>query len=325
MKILVTGASGFLGRRLADELLASYGRAGHTCCFCVGRGIMDFLNQYDGLYDFQVVRADVTDRASLEPLFPGTDWLFHLAARVDFGAGAYRDFERVNVAGAGNVFSLALQYGVKKVIYVSTAIVFQPSPGFITEESTIPDGHVTHYARSKYEGYRKALAFAGQGLPVVTVCPSALFGEGSPLFAPLVRLARSGFVILPRVQGRWSLLYVGDLAKGLITAAEKGRPGGVYMMSGQNVLTLEEMTGLVAGCLPRRVRILEVPLGILSPLLKVMDRVFRYGRIRLPYNREMLQNLQAGLMVDDRKARAELGFRETDFQANFARMVESYR
>jgi dihydroflavonol-4-reductase len=241
MKAFVTGGTGFIGRRLIDRLLAA------------GDDVTALVRTFDRARALpaavHTVAGDVNKPASLRLGMRGADVVFHLAAWRGQGARA-RDqsrLARTNIDGTRQVLELAGELGVPRIVYTSTFTMYDAGPGRLLDEACpirlLPtDGD---YERSQYHALVDVVRpLQSQGLPVVVVCPSFVFGPGdrSPRGGLLRAYARRRLPVMVAGTARnWA--YVDDVAVGLRLAAERGRSGETYFLAGPP-LTLRQFFDL---------------------------------------------------------------------------------
>jgi farnesol dehydrogenase len=246
MKILVTGGTGFLGRRIVSELALR-----HELRLLVRPKAS--RERFPPGVEF--APGDVTDRASLDTAMTGCDAVVHAAALVKILAPP-SEFDRINLGGIENVLRAAEEAGtVGKVVYVSSFIALGPTengPGRALDESAeIQDREwINDYERTKALADRRARRAILEGAPLNVVYPGVIYGpgemtEGNIVVRHVLDLIRKK---LPALIGspdrRWNYVYVDDVARGVALALEKGPPGGRYVLGGENV-TLGEFYGLV--------------------------------------------------------------------------------
>jgi farnesol dehydrogenase len=262
MRVLVTGATGFLGRRLVAELaprhelrvLARPGRRGFP----------------DGV---EVVEGDVTDAAGVRRAAAGCEAVVHAAALVKILAPA-AEFDRVNVGGLENVLAAAAAAGAARVVYVSTFMALGPSeggPGGVLDESAGAGGDgdgagdgrtwINAYERTKTLADRLARRAIAAGQPLVVVYPGVIYGpgemtEGNLVVRHLLDLLHRRLPALLGTPGRrWCYVFVDDVARGIGQALAGARPGARYVLGGENVrlgdfyALVEELSGVPV---PRR-------------------------------------------------------------------------
>jgi dihydroflavonol-4-reductase len=261
MKTLITGATGFLGRRLVAELAPR-----HDLRVLVrplaGRGSAAFPP------GVEVFAGDVGDAASLRRAVLGCDAVVHGAALVKILAPAAA-FDRVNVGGFDNVLDAATAAGVGKVVYVSSFMALGPSegaPGGVLDESAAnaPEagaadpagagarrrGWINDYERTKTLADRLARRAIAAGRPLNVVYPAVIYGpgemtEGNLVVRHLLDLLHRRLPALLGTPGRrWCYVHVDDVARGIGQVLERAPAGGRYVLGGDNV-TLGEFYGVV--------------------------------------------------------------------------------
>ncbi len=234
--LLVTGASGFIGSKLVVELV----RRGHAV-----RALVRPSSSRKGLVDERItlVVGDVTDPGSLRDAVRGCEGIFHLAGYARNWAPDRAAFFDFNVGGTRNLLAAAQGAGITKVVVTSTIVTFGPTPpGVVADETTTRSTSFffTAYEESKTTAEREALARAAEGLPVVIVNPTRVYGPGKLTEANSVTVMldlydRGRFPFLlagGRNVGNYAL--VDDVVGGHILAMEKGRVGERYILGGEN-------------------------------------------------------------------------------------------
>ena len=250
MKTLVTGTTGFLGAALLRELIAD----GRDVRVLVRPGA-DRSN-IEGL-DAEVVTGDLRDRDSLAAALQGCEVLYHAAAYYSLWSRDKRTMYDINVQGTRNILEAALTENVRKVVYTSTVGCIGLWPdGRPADEQTPLDPAIlcNDYKLSKYQAEQAALEFAGRGLPVVVVNPSAPVGPWD------IKPTPTGKLILDFINGKMpayldtglNLIDVRDCARGHLLAEQKGNVGERYILGNRNLslheilLALEKITGIPA-------------------------------------------------------------------------------
>ncbi len=321
-KIFVTGATGFIGSRLVQAL----SDRGHAVRALSRRPDPEPPPGFEGpdggplAHELvELVRGDITDRDSLRRGMEGCSHVFHLAAYAKNWARDPKTYFDVNVQGVRNVFDAAEEHGVRRVVWTSTFMTFGPTPPGVVGNEDMPrttDRYLTEYEKTKSVAEREAMRRADEGLPVVIVNPTRVYGpghltEGNALSTLIDDYDRGKVpVLLNRGVNVGNYVLVDDVVAGHILAMEKGRLGQRYILGGENV-SLKEFFRTIDRVSGRRH--FQLPLLKATPLLFAYLQQKRaewfgvYPQITPGWVRTFL--LDWAYSSD--KATAELGFRPT--------------
>ena len=242
MKVLVTGGTGFLGRRLVSELAPR-----HALRLLVRRG--SSRERFPAGVDF--AEGDVTDRESVQRAVAGCDAVVHAAALVKILAPR-EQFDRVNVGGLENVLAAAEAAGtIQRIVYVSSFMALGPTeggPGGVLDESAEPRDPrdriwINDYERTKALSDRRARQAAAAGAPLDVVYPGVTYGpgeltEGNIVVRHVLDLVKGRLpALLGKPERRWNYVFVDDVARGIALVLESPRPAGRrYVLGGENVV-----------------------------------------------------------------------------------------
>lgn len=250
-KIFVTGATGFIGTRLVEALVARGLRVRALSRRDRVEPPPGFAHGGPGPLEnelVELVRGDISDRESLLRGMEACSRVFHLAAYAKNWAADPRTFYQVNVEGMRNVFDAARQQGVKRVVWTSSIVTFGPTPPGIEGDETMPritPTYLTEYEETKAIAEQEALRRAADGFPIVIVNPTRVYGpghltEGNALARLIDDYDRGRVpVLLNRGVNVGNYVLVDDVVEGHCLAMERGRIGERYILGGENA-TLKE-------------------------------------------------------------------------------------
>jgi len=317
MQAFVTGASGFIGTRLVRRLAAE------------GRRViaLDLATPLSPAPGIEVVVGDIRDPGPWKNALAGTDVLFHLAAALGASRLSGAAFLEINAGGTEAVLEAAREAGVGKTVHVSSAgVIGAVKPGAIADEDTLPNPR-NDYDLSKLEAERIALDFARRGMEVFVARPGWVYGPGDRrTFKVIKAINDRRFALVAPDRGRQTPVFIDDLVDGLLLAAEKGRRGEIYHLTGDEVLTVRRMAGLIAeacGVPTPRLRIPVLPARLAAWAL---EKAFAPLGKEAPLNPSRLAFFLDPKALSNAKARRELGFRpKVDFRTGAARAVAWYR
>lgn len=238
MKVLVTGGTGFLGRRTVERLAKE-----HEVRLLVRSS--SSRERFPPNVEFAV--GDVTDRASLERAFAGCDAVVHAAALVKILAPR-EEFDRINIGGLENVLAAAQTAGVGRLVYVSSFIALGPTEsgrGGVLDESAGPADPqrrwINDYERTKALSDRRARAAIEQGVPLRVVYPGVIYGPGELTEGNIVvrhvmdLVAKKLPGLLGKAERVWNYVFVEDVAEGIARTLDRAPNGGRYVLGGENV------------------------------------------------------------------------------------------
>lgn len=304
-RIVVTGAEGFLGGWLVREALSRGGPV--LALVYVDPGNLPATGA-------RVERADVTVPADLARVLRPGDVVIHAAGVVSIDREVRPEVAAVNVGGTQHVVDACRAAGVRRLVYVSSVHALPELPhGRVHTEirDFDPAAVVGEYAATKAEATRRVLAAAG-GLDVVVVHPGGLIGPGG-------RRSHTGQLLADAISGRlpatvpggYDWVDVRDVAAGTLAAAERGRPGECYLLTGRwlDVRRVVAQAVDVAGG-PRTRRRLppHLPRWLVALVAPVMERVAAWRGAVPTLTSYSLHTLAANGRFSHAKAAAELGY-----------------
>ncbi|MDL2329427.1 NAD-dependent epimerase/dehydratase family protein [Desulfosarcina sp. OttesenSCG-928-A07] len=308
MKYLITGATGFMGPHLLNQLSA----AGHSCRCLVRQGSEHKIFRFNTT---EILSGDLTDPGSLTGAADGVDCLFHLATLGHMNNFAVSPdlFRAVNVHGTLNIMEEALRAGVKHIVHCSSVAAMGICKETPADETTPCHPHHA-YGKSKLEAEQAVLRLVkAKGLPASIVRFSMIYGPGDPRdMLKLTRMAKKH--LFPKIGNRpklTPLIHVQDAVKGLLLAAEKGKPGEIYLITNPQSEPFDKIREIIQEALGIRKMAVYVPEGAALKLASAIEWVFKKRGKNPPVSRKNIESILADRSFSIAKAMRELGFMPT--------------
>lgn len=322
MAIFITGATGYIGQRLAINL-AEEGQVVHALVRDAEKARM-MLN-HPGIKLFQ---GDILEPSTITPAIKDCRQCYHLAALASVWHKDPLAFNACNVTGLKNVLDACLAAGVTDVLFTSTAGVAGNSlDGERVAEYTHTRPKLeTLYERSKVAAEQLLIGYVTKGLRGIIVNPSRVFGPG-------LLTESNGFTRLMKmyIDGNWKIrpgqgnsvgnyVYIDDTIRGLRLAMEKAKPGERYMLGGINA-TYNQFFDLINEQTGVRRKMHSVPLGVMLILSYVQllraELTGRQPLITPPFVRKYNKQW----IVSSAKAENELGYTITPLAEGIAKTL----
>ncbi|GAA4290027.1 NAD-dependent epimerase/dehydratase family protein [Aestuariibaculum suncheonense] len=236
MKVLVTGATGYIGHQLAMSL-ASKDVVVHALC----RDIHSF--KVPTHKNIMVFEGDLCEKSSIEEAIKGCDYVFHTAAFTNLTCKNIHNFYQANVVGTEHLLEASLEQGVKKFVFTSTLSVYGPSYKDIpiTEKQPRLASYSNDYELTKSMAEEKILAYSKRGLPYVILNVSKVYGPGIKTFSNGVSrlielMAKKDILFVPdRTEVMCNYVYIKDVVKAHIKVMRLDVSNERYIIGGDNI------------------------------------------------------------------------------------------
>ena len=318
MKAFVTGGSGFIGQRVIRKLIE---RGYDVYALARSPASGDIVANLGAT----IVRGDIVDTNSMREGMAGSDVVFHVAAWYHIGGGEEEAIkaDTINVGGTRNVLRLAYELNIPKIVYTSSIVVFGNTRGVMADETFYqgaPFG--SEYARTKWLAhYKVAQPLIDKGAPIIMVMPSVVYGAGdSSEIATMMRMFYRGMPIIMGSDTVFSYAHVDDVAEGHILAAEKGKIGESYLLTGPSV-PLGEMIDFWAYLLGRSRPALRVQGKFIQPFAPVASAIESVVPLPPFYSGETAAMAGTTYIARADKAKRELGWETRPLQSG---MLETF-
>ena len=299
LKIALTGATGFVGRAVVSALKARHGDVSVLVRDRARANLAPELRQ---------VQGDLADQAALDELTRGADVVIHIAGVI--GALSREHYFAANEEGSQAVAEAAVGNGVKRFVHISSLAAREPE--------------LSIYGASKRAGEIAVEKFNPR-MSVVLLRPPAVYGPGDRGTFPLLRALTQSFAVIPGTStSRFSLVYVDDLARMIVEAAEATRTGVVELSDGQpRGYSWKEMAHIASAAEQKGITPIFLPKSV-AMMVAVMVEAFGKATGRLPFvSRDKIRQLYFADWV----ARGE-GWplkEPVDFAKGFSTALDWYR
>ena len=304
----VTGGSGFVGgaliRRLAGEgwTVRALARSDRSARSVEAAGA-------------ESVRGDLDDVNAMRAGADGADVFHHAAAKVeDFGDPA--DFQRVTVQGTKNALEAARDAKVRRFVHVGTEAALMAGQPLVNVDETAPlrPDSPAPYPWSKAKAEQAVRDANGTGLETVVVRPRFVWGHGDTTLLPeIVAMTKKGqFVWIGGGGQLTATTHIDNTVEGLVLAAERGKPGGVYFVTDGDPVVFREFVSELIRTQGVEPPTRTLPLGVARAVAAGAEGAWKLLRRkdRPPLTRFTVWVSALECTIDDSRAREELGYRE---------------
>lgn len=326
MRVLATGALGFIGRHFLLAALAAgvTVSAFHRVPTMPKRAIaQQFQSRGVSFHE-----GDVGDRESLVPAMDGIDTVCHFASAFRESGMSDDYFIQVNVDGTRNVMEAAASQGVRRFVFCSTAGIYGSQvSGVIDETARVNPANI--YERSKVEAEATVRTQAARlGMEYAIFRPAVVYGPHDERLLKMFRSAAKGrFPLFGDGSGRRHMVYVGDVADAALQACLLPQAAGQEMIiAGPRAAPLREILGVLARTVGRDSSGPRLPLAPMQLLAAMTEDACKLVGVNPPIYRRRMDFYVNDAAFDCARARSVLDWRPAvDLEEGFARTLESYR
>lgn len=307
--ILVTGAAGFIGSHLAEELITKE----KIKVLVKDKNNLGFLDEIMGRNEdnIEICEGNLLDKESLIKSLKGIKKVYHLAAIGRPMNIPKEEYFEVNVKGTKNLLEACKEQKVKKIIHVSSMSVF----GFSRDNTPLteisPKLPVSDYGESKKQGEEFVFDFCKKNkINCVVVRPPMVFGPRDFQFLKLFKLINTGFFpLLKKGQAKIEFCYVKNLVKGILLADKKGKNLEGYNIGDGKTYTIKEVFGGIARLENKRLFPISVPVWVVKLGGILFEVIYSFIGKKAPFNSGTAEWMSNDNPLDISKAKKEINYR----------------
>lgn len=300
LNVLVTGANGLLGVNTVLELLSQ------------GYNVKGFLRDKNKFPDFshknlELIEGDILDYKPLCWAMKNVQYVIHIAAATSQNMLKYKDYKKINYDGTINTMEAAIENGVQRFVYVSTAstIGIGDLNDLGNESRKIgPPFDKSFYAISKLKA-QEYIAKQKHKIEVVTVNPTFLIGahDSKPTSGKIILMGlKKRFVLCP--PGGRNFVGVKDVSNGIVKALKHGENGELYLLANEN-LTYRQFFEILRSITRDKFLILELPKPVLL-VIGYFGNILRRFKVRTNLSTENMKAICSNNYYSNKKAKTEL-------------------
>lgn len=310
MKILLTGATGFIGRNILDFL-------GNHEVFCLVRNSEKYA---------RVRRKNTTpiycDIREEIPSLPDVSVIIHNAGLI---RGAKKEYYEVNTGGTYRLLEKARAVnGLKKFIYVSSQAAAGPAEGETPKKATDEENPISDYGRSKLLAEKKVKE---SGLPYLILRPSAVYGPGDRDIFTVFKMVKNGLVFIPAGVRYANFINVLDVCGGILRAAETSLVNRTFFLLHPEVLSFEDFARAVALKMRKKINIVKVPVPVVYGAGFLFSAAAFFSGKPALLNIQKIREITAKLWIADPEGMlSELGYKPLyDISSGVSLTLDWYR
>ncbi|WP_026714832.1 NAD-dependent epimerase/dehydratase family protein [Flavobacterium daejeonense] len=314
MKILITGATGQIGHKLALTLA----ERNNEIHILVRNPKSPNIPVHRNIRVFQ---GDITDVSSISNAIQNCHQVYHTAALVKIFDSDATQFYKINVEGTKNLLEKSLEFGIQKFLFTSSCSVIGPSEGkSLTENHSRTTPFICDYDSTKYEAENLVKKYASEGLHAVIVSPSKIYGysctetKSITMNTVIHNFLNGKLTFIPKPSHLIAnYCFIDDVIEGHILALNKGQSGENYILGGENI-SYKDFFNTVKNVSGAKTKVIEIPKTLLK-IVSVMQWIRFYTTQKEPFvTNKSIQQIFCNKLFSSNKAIQFLGYKITPFE-----------
>ena len=316
-KILVTGATGFIGSHLVERLLKDgVGLDDLRLLVVPGVSLTNLPRR-----KFEIIWGDIRDKKAVKKAVNEVETIYHLAAKTVFEGETYKDFKGVNVDGTRNLLEAARNQAIQKFVFFSSISVYG-LPAYCGErincDETWPKKPAEDYGKSKLEAEKLLIkAHKNWNIPYVIIRPTTVYGPRDHQGILELYRAIKGhyFFRIGDGNSKMDYVFVKDLVKGARQAQLSKYTADDFILGADKPVTLKEIVNCIAKSIDEKIPNISVPKNIALPVSYVVEFAGNALGIRPPLFPERVKIMTTNCFFNSGKAKKHLLYKpSTSFE-----------
>ncbi|MBP7214231.1 MAG: NAD-dependent epimerase/dehydratase family protein [Candidatus Kapabacteria bacterium] len=322
MKVLVTGATGFIGSHLVDKLLEK----NYSVIATIRKtsNLQWLINK-----PIQLVEASLNDKSKLLEIVKDVDYVYNVAGVI--AAKSYEDFLKANKDGAKNLIESVYEVNpnIKRFIHISSQAAAGPATSLDKPVKESDQCHpITSYGKSKKESEDVVLSFKDK-LPVTIVRPPSVYGPRDPAIRDIFRIGKMGLGPLMGFNDKYvSLIHCDDLVRGIIMAGESEKAKGeVYFITSKEFYNWPQIMDVLKQALGKKFFIkIRFPHPLVLAAGSISEFFGNFSKKPPVFDKEKaIDFIQDYWICSPEKAKNDIGFEsQIDLQSGFNETAKWY-
>lgn len=321
MKVLVTGATGYIGHQLALALANQN--------YKVNALVRDLNSSKIPKHEnITLVKGDVCDYESVENATNQCGYVFHTAAYTNLKADEFDNFYNTNVLGTENILKASLHNKVKKVIYTSTLAVYGPSYKrvSITENQPRLVSYSNDYELTKAMSEELVGQYHKKGLSCVTLNVTRVFGPGPKTFTGGVnvlisKMIKNDFLFVPsKLDITANYVFIDDVVNAHILAMKPTKTNEKYIIGGEN-MNYEVLFKTIKDLTKSKIKVVKINYGFLKMCFSTMNIIQKIVGVSVGITAKVIDSLFVNRCSTSQKAVRDLGYKITPMNSGLLRTI----
>ncbi|MEN9909340.1 MAG: hypothetical protein RLZZ540_2489 [Bacteroidota bacterium] len=325
MKILITGATGQIGHKLALTLAEQNNEIHILVRNPNSFNIPKHIN-------IKVFQGDITDLPSISVAIKGCKQVYHVAAMVKIFNNDASQFYKINIEGTQNLLQKSLETGVEKFLFTSSCSVIGPSDGkALTENDLRTTPFSCDYDTTKSQAEKLVKEYASKGLYTVIASPSKIYGHSCretkdiSINKVIENFINGKLTFIPKPSHLISnYCFIDDVVEGHILALNKGKSGENYILGGENI-SYKDFFNTIKNIAETKTKLIEIP-EIFAKILSVFQWIQFYTIGKEPFiTNKSIKQIFCNKIFSSDKAIKHLGYKITPITEGLQHTIHSLK